>query len=66
MPDFNCLAPLEKKLLKNLTEAQATNQLVVALSGGLDSKVLLHALVQLRKKSRLIIFKQFMLITVFR
>ena len=42
------LAPLEQQLLESLLHAKATNNLVVALSGGIDSKVLLSALVNLR------------------
>lgn len=44
------LAPLEKHIYQNLVEADATAEVVVALSGGIDSKVLLHALVKIFEK----------------
>lgn len=44
------LSSFEQKLLEQLQLADATRHLVVALSGGVDSKSLLHALVQLRSQ----------------
>jgi tRNA(Ile)-lysidine synthase len=49
MSDLNFLSSFEQKLLNKLQAVDATNHLVVALSGGLDSKTLLHALVRLRE-----------------
>jgi tRNA(Ile)-lysidine synthase len=48
MFEMNVLCPFEQKLLTYLQKIKATHHLVLALSGGLDSKTLLHALVRLR------------------
>lgn len=43
------LLPLEIQLFQELKQTNATNHLAVAFSGGMDSKVLLYALVRLRE-----------------
>lgn len=43
------LHPLEQNIYQRLSQAKALNGLILAFSGGLDSKVLLHALVRLKQ-----------------
>jgi len=47
MSELNSLTSFELQLFDSLKKADITQNLVVALSGGLDSKSLLHALVRL-------------------
>lgn len=46
----NQLPELEKQLYVKLKSLKATNNLLVAFSGGIDSKVLLHALANLKQQ----------------
>lgn len=51
--ELNVSDSLESHLLCNLQAAKATSNLLVAFSGGIDSKVLLHILAGLRNKKQI-------------